>query len=75
MLPSLPPGDLPDPRIEPASRGCPASAGRYLSTLSPGNVVRNTKEIKKVHDSCGFQRRDCDILSLENFQDHENNFC
>ena len=64
-MPSLPPGDLPDPRIEPASRGCPVSAGRFLTTQSPGNLVRNIKEIKKVYDSCGFQRRDYDILSLD----------
>ena len=51
-------GDLPDPKIEPASHGCPASAGRFLTTQSPGNLVRNIEEIQKVHDSCGFQRRD-----------------
>ena len=56
--PFLPPGDLPDPRIEPVSPGCPASAGRFLPTQSPGNLVGNIEEIKKVCGCHGFQRRD-----------------
>ena len=31
-LPFLPPGDLPDPGIKPASLGFPALAGRILTT-------------------------------------------
>ena len=31
-LPCLPPGDLPDPGIEPSSLRSPAPAGRFLST-------------------------------------------
>ena len=31
-LPFPPPGDLPNPRIKPASPGSPASAGRFFTT-------------------------------------------
>ena len=31
-------GDLPDPGIEPLSSVSPALAGRFLATLSPGNI-------------------------------------
>ena len=31
-LPFLPPGDLPDPGIEPTSPGSPALAGRFFTT-------------------------------------------
>jgi len=35
-LPFPPPGDLPDPGIEPVSLTSPALAGRFFSTESPG---------------------------------------
>ena len=35
-LPFLPPGDLPDPGIEPASLASPALAGGFFTTVPPG---------------------------------------
>ena len=35
-LPFLPPGDLPDPGIEPMSLVSPALAGGFFTTLPPG---------------------------------------
>ena len=35
-LPSLPPGDLPDPGIEPTSLMSPALAGGFFATVPPG---------------------------------------
>ena len=35
-LPCPPPGDLPDPKIEPASLTSPALAGRFFTTSTPG---------------------------------------
>ena len=35
-LPFLPPGDLPDPGIEPASPAAPALSGRFFTTEPPG---------------------------------------
>ena len=35
-LPLLPPGDLPNPGIEPESLASPALAGRFFSTVPPG---------------------------------------
>jgi len=32
-----PPGDLPDPRIEPTSPVSPVLAGRFFTTEPPGN--------------------------------------
>ena len=34
-LPFPPPGDLPDPGIEPVSLGSPALAGGFLTTSAP----------------------------------------
>ena len=34
-----PPGDLPDPGIEPGSLGSPALAGRFFTTLPPGKPL------------------------------------
>ena len=36
-LPFPPPGDLPDPGIEPVSPASPALAGRFFTTEPPGN--------------------------------------
>ena len=36
-LPFPTPGDLPDPRIEPVSLALPALAGRFFTTVLPGN--------------------------------------
>ena len=35
-LPCAPPGDLPDPGIEPVSPASPALAGGFLTTAPPG---------------------------------------
>ena len=41
-LPRPPPGDLPDPGVEPASLLSPPSAGRFLATASPGTSKSTT---------------------------------
>ena len=38
-LPFLPPGDLPDPGIEPASLESPALAGVFFTTAPPGKPI------------------------------------
>ena len=38
-LPFLPPGDLPDPGIEPASLASPALAGVFFTTAPPGKPI------------------------------------
>jgi len=38
-LPFPPPGDLPDPGIEPKSPEAPALAGRFFTTESPGKPL------------------------------------
>ena len=40
-LPCLPPGDLPDPEIEPESLMSPALAGRFFTTELPGKPENN----------------------------------
>ena len=40
----LPPGDLPDPRIEPGSPVSPASAGEYFSTEPSEKPVVGIRE-------------------------------
>ena len=39
------PGDLPNPRIEPASLVSPALAGRFFTTLPPGKPMVERKEL------------------------------
>ena len=39
-LPCLPPGDLPNPRIKPASLAPPALADGFFTTVSPGKTSR-----------------------------------
>ena len=39
-LPFSPPGDLPDPRIEPEFLASPALAGRFFTTEAPGKPPR-----------------------------------
>ena len=46
-LPCPPPGDLPDPEIEPMSLMSPASAGGSLPVVPPGNVV--TLKLRNLH--------------------------
>ena len=41
-FPRPPPGDLPDPGMEPASLMSPASAGGFLSTVPPGKSTSTT---------------------------------
>ena len=38
-LPFPPPGDLPDPGIEPGTPAPPASAGEFFSTVSPAEAA------------------------------------
>ena len=38
-LPFPPPGDLLDPRTEPASSACPELAGRFFTTAPPGTPI------------------------------------
>ena len=38
-LPCPPPGDLPYPRIEPASLASPALAGDFFTTVAPGKPL------------------------------------
>ena len=40
-LPFPPPGDLPDPGVEPKSPVSPALAGRFVTTEPPGNPCVN----------------------------------
>ena len=46
-LPFSPPGDLPDPGIEPASSAFPALAGGFFTTVRPGKpvIVLNAAEL------------------------------
>jgi len=37
-LPFLPPGDLPDPGIEPTSPAAPALAGKFFTSEPPGKL-------------------------------------
>ena len=46
-LPFLPPGDLPDPGIEPASLASPALAGGFFTTVPPGKPRRSMGTLKK----------------------------
>ena len=39
-LPFPPPGDLPDPEIEPMSLDSPAMAGRFFITVPPGKPFK-----------------------------------
>ena len=45
-LPFLPPGDFPDPGIEPMSPTFPAMAGRFFTTKPPGKYPRGREEDK-----------------------------
>ena len=45
-LPFLPPGDLPDPGIEPAS---PALAVRFFTTEPPEKPILTLRRINRVH--------------------------
>ena len=40
-LPFPPQGDLPDPGMEPTSPLSPALAGRFFTTVSPGNLKKD----------------------------------
>ena len=40
-----PPGDLPDPGIEPESPGSPALAGRLFTTVPPGKPHYSTSTL------------------------------
>ena len=46
-LPFLPPGDFPDPGIEPMSPTFPAMAGRFFTTQPPGKSPRGREEDKQ----------------------------
>ena len=51
-LPFLPPGDVPDPGIEPASPVFPALASRFFTTTPPGepheSITGNEKDGQRV---------------------------
>ena len=40
-LPCPPPGDLPDPEVEPASFMSPALAGEFFTSESPGSPTNH----------------------------------
>ena len=46
-LPCSPPGDLPDPRIEPTSLTCPALAGEFFTT----SITWETPPVRTPHNS------------------------
>ena len=48
-LPFPPPGDLPDPGIEPASLVSPALAGRFFTTEPPGNPLGPSESESESH--------------------------
>ena len=49
-LPIPPPGDLPDPGIEPESPGSPVMAGRFFTTEPPGKPrVQNAQGSLRGH--------------------------
>ena len=47
-LPGPPPGDLPDPGIEPASLMSPALAGRFFNTGTIWEALDHTARVKKL---------------------------
>ena len=47
-----PPGDLPDPGIEPASLTCPTLAGRFLPLAPPGKPLIKCESESEVSQSC-----------------------
>ena len=47
-LPFPPPGDLPDPGIEPASLASPALAGSFFTTEPPGKPLKIYENIKYI---------------------------
>ena len=62
-----PPGDLPNPGIEPRSLSSPALAGRFFTTKPPGKPQRNrTNHQRKVREKetrkAGEKSRDCGVL-------------
>ena len=65
-LPSLPPGDLPNPRIEPKSLMSPALAGRFFT------IAHNTFEGIKIIAACSAHvcKRATKIISKEMLQIH-----
>ena len=57
-LPFPPPGDLPDPGIEPKSPVRPALAGRFFTTVPPGKPLnhRTTRKSLKVFSIVGYYK-------------------
>ena len=54
-LPFPPPGDLPDPGIEPLSLASPALAGRFLTTSTTGEVPSDREVINMIFQTRGQQ--------------------
>ena len=52
-LPHPPPGDLPNPGIEPASLASPALAGRFFTTNASWEVPPNSTNISKKKKKSG----------------------
>ena len=48
-LPFPPPGDLLDPRMEPASLASPTLASRFFTTASPGKPFMKVIKVKGEH--------------------------
>ena len=46
--PCLPPGDLPDPGIEPVSLVAPALAGDFFITVPPGNPKYYKNKLQRI---------------------------
>ena len=56
FLPFPPPGDLPNPGIEPGSPASPALAGRFFTTEPPGSSdVRNIMPLLLTCKNAAFQ--------------------
>ena len=63
-LPSPTPGNRPDPGIEPTSLESPALAGRFFTTVSPGNPreKQNSENLESnIFKSCIVYKHLCDL--------------
>ena len=63
-LPSPTPGNRPDPGIEPTSLESPALAGRFFTTVSPGNPreKQNSENLESnIFKSCIVYKHVCDL--------------
>ena len=57
-LPFPPPGDFPNPEIEPVPAASPASAGRFFTAEPPGKPIRYTIYLQKgFREICGGKKK------------------